>query len=168
MPNHCTNTLTIKGPAEILASFERKAKGEQEIFDVDNFLPMPQELRGNTSPSWNPEQDERMLRKHGAKDWHDWALLNWGTKRGAYEAETVRHDGLTLQYCFYTAWGPLGENLMEEISRKFPALRLELKYEEPGMAFKGKTVAESGILTESWSRNMTEEEARTWHDEDKE
>ena len=166
MPNHCVNTLTVTGPTETLASFEQTAKGERGLLEVNNFMPMPQELWDTNSPSGNPEQDERMLQKYGAKDWYDWALLNWGTKWGAYDTKSVRPDSLTLQYQFCTAWGPLGESLMKEISRKFPMLRLELEYEEPGMAFKGKTIAESGILTESWSREMTEEEAGIRHDAD--
>lgn len=37
----------------------------------------------------NPQDEEKNLNKFGAKDWHDWRVINWGTKSDAYDLQVI-------------------------------------------------------------------------------
>ena len=89
------------------------------------------------------------------EDWvdsgYEWEQKHWGCKWGSSEAElTEREDGM-LGYTFNTPWGPPME-FMEKVTKDYPELCFELEYEEPGMAFAGKSEWSDGKLTfeESW------------------
>jgi len=45
MPNHCTNTLTITGPAKEIARFIKRAKSKEESLDANAFIPYPAKFR---------------------------------------------------------------------------------------------------------------------------
>jgi len=71
---------------------------------------MPDELRETTSPNRDQYQAKLMKLEYGAKDWYDWALINWNTKWGAYDQEW---DGDSLR--FTTAWSPVHLHLIEKL-----------------------------------------------------
>ena len=142
MPNNCENTLTITGPQEDLAAFRQAARKDDKPLEMENFIPMPDDVRnGDGSPS------------------RKWALDNWGTKWGAYECEDVEVTDSILEYFFCTAWSPFNHNAMKTMSARFPSLNFLLEYEEPGIAFKGQTEAEAGCIKDQWSRDMTPEDS---------
>mgnify|MGYP001161060330 CR=1 FL=1 len=100
---------------------------------------------------------EEVYKKLGVpkEDWvtsgYEWENSNWGCKWGGSEAElTEREEGM-LGYTFSTPWGP-PMGFMEKVIKDYPELCFELEYEEPGMAFAGKTEWSGGELTfeESW------------------
>lgn len=73
---------------------------------------------------------------YGCKDWYDWCVKNWGTKWDAGEASIYEHSEEEAEIVFDTAWGPPIE-WVKIVELKYPDLRFELHYDEPGMGFKG-------------------------------
>lgn len=138
MPNHCDNTLTITGPKADLDAFREAARSDEKPLEVGNFIPIPTDL--------NPDQKRR------------WAIETWGTKSGAYDLDDVQTSDQRMTYVFFTAWGPLGNQLLKVMSAKFPSLHFNLEYEEGGMAFKGQREAQDGETLREWSSDMTEAE----------
>ena len=98
MPNHCDNSITIKGPSEKMqAMYTELQKEDANLCEI--MYPMPKELEGTTSPS--PD---------GSPDWYSWCTNNWGTKWGAYDGDydiEDAGDGETIiTGSFQSAWGP--------------------------------------------------------------
>ena len=151
MPNHCANKLTVKGPAEQVAAFRERAKEGKEVFDLNGFIPMPDEFRGCDPPSRDPKVVAELTEKYGAADGHVWTELNWGTKWGAYETEVHEEGDGYVSYLFYTAWGPFHQDVLAKISEDYPETLFTLAFAERLMdmwgvwdAGKGEIVGESG------------------------
>ena len=151
MPNHCANQLTVKGPADQVSAFRERARGEKEVFDLNEFIPMPDEFRGTEDPSRDPKVVAELTEKYGAPDCHTWTAINWGTKWGAYESEVHDEGGGYVTYLFYTAWGPFGQDVLAKLSKDYPETILTLAFAERLMDFwgvwdamKGEIVGESG------------------------
>ena len=156
MPNHCSNKMTLIGSSEDLKQFVEFSKKGENAFDIEKFIPMPEELHNTSSPNRNKENAVEMVKKYGAMDWYDWAVKNWGTKWGAYNVE-VNTDCIedeVLTYYFRTAWGPFNENVISVMSEKFPGIAFELKFAEMGMGFWGKVNAMDGAILESRSGDV--------------
>lgn len=133
MPNHDTNYVVVIGDTEKIDRFILEAFTEEGI-SFDRIVPMPPELRATVSPTdvvetqaaadeinanyksfdgekykaISLEENARRLAEYGAINWYDWAVINWGTKWGAYSQEDqTRHvvDGKdVLRLVFVTAW----------------------------------------------------------------
>ena len=161
MPNHCTNNIIITGPESDVEKFwngikkfqgyDESENGELDIFQ--SYTPMPVELRGTESPKDSP-------------NWYDWACENWGTKWGMYDTDFDFRNGLVIGR-YDSAWGPCDAGILN-VSKLFPTLTFKVDYCEPGMAFMGRQVCQNGEETESWSREMTDEdfEELGYNDED--
>ena len=92
------------------------------------------------------------LERYGACDWYSWRVSNWGTKWDI-EAHLEREGEHSLRYCFDSAWAPPIDCFVKA-SVKFPHLKFNLKYEEPGMGFKGRAVVKTGELLEDIYHDM--------------
>ena len=155
MPNHCENTLTVTGaPGDVQAFRDFAMNGDEKPFDINKFVPMPDEIRQSESPNPEPELAARLIKEHGAANWYDWACDNWGTKWEPYEVNlkenTTQHpDQSSLCYWFLTAWAPFSDDCMEKISARFPTLKLHLEYSESGMGFEGYYTLEAGRFIDS-------------------
>ena len=150
MPNHCANKLTVKGPADRVAAFREKARGEKEVFDLNKFIPMPEELKTNGPPSRDPKVVAALTEKYGAPDWNTWTAINWGTKWGTYESEVFGEGEGFVSYLFYSAWGPFDQDVLAKISDEYPETILTLEYAERLMDFWGVwDAAEGEIVGES-------------------
>ena len=157
MPNHCENTLNITGPAEDIRAFAAFAHREKEPLEINNFIPMPEELRNTESPNRDIESAKRLMEAHGVDNWYDWAVNNWGTKWGAYETQMMEVTDTRMEYIFLTAWGPFHDEVLRVMSERFPSLKLALDYEEQGMAFQGHCTAQGGKILETGSKEMDPE-----------
>lgn len=143
MPNWCRNTLAITGPKDILTDFRRKARNiyigyqgnEKGFFCINNFIPMPEELKG-TRVSF--EDINSQLEMSESLNWYVWRLKNWGTKWEVDSDSDCEETDNKLIYKFESAWAAPGMAILK-ISSAYPDLVYELKYEEFGMAFYGKT-----------------------------
>ena len=133
MPNWCNNTIELAH--EDPAMIERAAKAFADGTLLNEFVPLPAELKDTTSPV--PEVSpttEELIEKYGAADWYSWCVSNWGTKWdiSPYEGG-IQEDG-RFSGSFDTAWGPAtaAYEKLEELGFSVRAM-----YYEPGMAFAG-------------------------------
>ena len=58
MPNHVSNILIVKGTNEKVVEVIKVLMNDNEEVTFDNFFPMPEELRGTTSPTRIVTQEE--------------------------------------------------------------------------------------------------------------
>lgn len=172
MANNVICTLKINGPKEELNTFIKDAKGKEEVFDIDKLLPSPKELdeiawlteplKGlklakaiieyNEDVKKNPKMhrgkpisyhtSRNLIKKYGVTNWRAWAENNWGTKWVAY-SELYKEGKTYIKYIFDSAWSPPVEGIIN-ISKKYPKLKFDMRYDEPGMQFKGRLIAQNG------------------------
>lgn len=134
MPNLCTNSLSLDGPAADVAAFVNAVHGKESITVA--LLPVPVEQ---------------------AQNWYEWSLANYGTKWGDYDTELTYHnDDTGALYRFTTAWTPLVEGV-RQISSQFPTITFTLVYDEPGdelmggyLIADGKILNEVSVASEDW------------------
>jgi hypothetical protein len=128
MPNWCNNNieLTHKDPAMI----ERAKAAFVDGRLLDEFIPLPAELKDTTSPS---ETNEALMEKYGASDWYNWCINNWGTKWDISPYGCEIENG-QLVGSFDSPWGP-----PLEAYAKLEELGFEVRayYHECGMGFAG-------------------------------
>jgi hypothetical protein len=157
MPNWCENGLYISGQKEEITRFKNQAVDNsvenKTALSLAKFLPVPEELQNEQSPSRNPNPE--LIEKYGYSNWYDWSIGMWGTKWDV-EAELVDETETLLVYRFSSAWSPPIEWL-EAVSKMFPTLAFKMEYEEGGVGFKGEAEAVDGQLTD-FCEDMTEED----------
>ena len=97
MPNWTYNNLQFVGKTEeSVKQLKDLLKSDDNAFDFNNVIPMPKHIfQGNLG------QEER--EKHGANNWYDWSIMNWGTKWNACNTEVELNKNV-LNYTFETAW----------------------------------------------------------------
>jgi hypothetical protein len=92
---------------------------------ITNVSDLKKRLVKNLSPK-DLEQGKMALEnieKYGHKDWYSWSIANWGTKWNAYSQFQIEENIIS----FETAWSTPFP-LMEELSRMFPELTIEVTY----------------------------------------
>lgn len=164
MPNNCHNAMRVTGPHQALEDFADLAHGRYSAFQVNNFVPMPQEINAAPSPNRNEEQVNRLIRKYEASNWHDWAINNWGSKWPAYNTHLETQGASALLYTFDTAWTPFNAQVFLAMSRRFPELAIELHYFDQLMRFKGRRTLYGGKITHESQDSMTREEIDRYYD----
>lgn len=152
MPNHVTNILSFSGDEASIKELLKLVKGDKWDFEFDKFHPMPKSLKDTTSPvkivsddemnEWERKKREKkltdyeektkpmtkrrsdyLIKKYGVNNWYDWALMNWGTKCGAYEVSKLGDNS----FYFLTAWATPVEAMMV-LSKTFPNVEIFVRY----------------------------------------
>ena len=147
MPNHTTNELTItrrKRGAKVMQIDDPKLRDLLKRFSLDRVIPMPEELKGTTSPSDSP-------------NWYDWSIDNWGTKWDVYpsygydanEDETI--DLFSTDGKFFTAWSP-PIPVIRKMQQDYLDYKIELEYVDEGWGYAGFLMSDGTEVT------ITEEE----------
>ena len=122
---------------------------------MQNILPCPIELLSVTCPvrAENGENTaqfrarvERHTKQYGHEDWHSWKCAKWGCKWDV-DAEIQFSTPTSVQYMFDSPWSP-PTAFIETASEKFPNLKFELEYDEPGECFRGTAYAEGGEMSD--------------------
>jgi hypothetical protein len=109
MPNWTSNNVLFVGKESQLKKLQTMLKSDDNEFDFNNVIPIPNELTDtvsgseNAKPDWQKKQSQDLMNKYGADNWYDWSIMNWGTKWNAIDTEVEQRDG-TLIYRFNTAW----------------------------------------------------------------
>ncbi len=165
MPNWCDNELHIFGEPEDIKHFMEANKGlpaqypltewekkegyripTEPRFCFNALVPTPQAVLdlgydGHAKLSKIAEEKGEAAIA-GMIDGYNWNIGNWGTKWDIYR------ENLSLEKCgweegltefilyFDTAWSP-PMAWLAQVAPKFPNLRFELHYAEPGMCFAG-------------------------------
>jgi hypothetical protein len=127
MPNWTECELIINSKDKIaLEDFIKKCENEKENtkLSFNNLVPIP---------------------KRQEKNWYDWNIENWGTKWDIDPEEISRNkiNERTYKYYFDTAWAP-PYKWLEKVGKLYPTIKFKLKYEEPGMGFKGISTSING------------------------
>jgi hypothetical protein len=163
MPNWCSNSIEIVGPRDKIRAVWEAAKQEEGLLNA--LRPQPEGLditAGRVGADGSPEQVEleareaENLEKHGARNWYDWNVSNWGTKWDIslegleYEEDADGNfdNGTGQPYAritgwFDSAWSPPIAAVAHYGARN-EDVKITLDYHEPGMAFVGRYTIEEG------------------------
>lgn len=141
MPNWCYNQIAITGPDPVLD--ELLAAGSQQVSEQSQE-PAPSFTSSDTSFSLEAliPTPPGLLDGEG---WYNWRIDHWGTKWDLSDIEMVREQGQAWLDCL-SAWGPPLPALLT-ISRRYPALKLCIDYDEPMMELSGMASYKSGKET---------------------
>jgi len=90
-------------------------------------------------------EKNQLMEMHGAVNWYDWNVANYGTKWGDVETELVVDHEDYLSFVFRSAWAP-AHKLAEKISEDFKAT-VTLKHESFENMDKGELVFKNGRMT---------------------
>jgi hypothetical protein len=151
MPNWCENTVLIMGDTKTITEVKEFLTEGDSKFSFNKVKQCPPELREYSAPQRNEQKAGYLLKKYGAKDWYDWCIENWDTKWDAHDVvldESTWDDQLLLEYRFETAWAP-PIKVIQELSKKYPDLKIHLSFDEPGMGFSGWQLYVGGEETRS-------------------
>ena len=138
MPNWCDNEVRITGNADELRElFAEASKPHPEytdsehpvIFLMDNLVPMPKGYIDDTR-------------------WYQWSLDNWGCKWDVNqeygETQVYYDEGDSVGGLSYlTPWSPNRE-FWQTVSKRFPNLKIDLRYIEEGMFYMGQEIIQNG------------------------
>jgi hypothetical protein len=89
MPNHTANNFTVTGPKADVLRFVAQAKGTDSELDFNKLLPMPEELKGISSPV------KIMTLEEIAQQWIEWNDRRSQGKLGAFEQSGPMGLGIT-------------------------------------------------------------------------
>ena len=145
MPNWCWNYLEVHGDEKQLQEFVEKSENcpEGSEFTFNGTHPMPEDLDITCGTQTQEEKEQAMLNKakYGCSTWYEWCCKEWGTKWDACEAHIDHNDINYFAVSFETAWSP-PIAWIDNIIQDFPNLQFTLEYEEPGMGFGGRLLAQ--------------------------
>jgi hypothetical protein len=156
MPNWTTNRILIEGREPDLRAFLDAVRSQDQIFDFNRIIPMPELLRhtgcGNITidgikvGSWYvsrgtpPEcaeaprrftpDEEAALQEIGFTNWYDWSCANWGTKWNACDPQISESPG-RIEISFDTAWDA-PEPIFERLVELFPLLIFRFEWRHEG------------------------------------
>ena len=142
MPNWCNNNLTLEhdDPAMITRAKEALDRGEF----LNEFIPVPQDLKETMSGAYGDEakqreleaQTRRNVEKYGYGNWYDYCVGEWGTKWdvGGDGQTDIHPDGRMLHTTFDSAWAP-PVNAYEKLEQL--GFRVNAQFYESGMCFAG-------------------------------
>lgn len=151
MPNWCLNTVEFIGSPSQVEQIRKAVEEEDGLFQ--SLVPMPQALEDtvngseNAKPDWQKKNSAKLKKEHGADNWYDWNINNWGTKWDAAESciDDIAIDWLnpkssSIQISFETAWSPptrFYDELLDKMTAKGKDFSIYATYHEPGCCFMG-------------------------------
>jgi hypothetical protein len=136
MPNWCNNVLTLKhnDPAMIARAVNAFEAGNL----LNEFIPMPDELRNANAPCRDEELAAELVDKYGYPDWYEWSYANWGCKwdiGGSDATVSENGDPNQVALAFDSPWCPPieGYGNLEKLGFGIDAF-----YYEGGIGFCGR------------------------------
>mgnify|MGYP002737186235 CR=1 FL=1 len=169
MPNWCSNTTEVLGPEKDVRELLKLARQPQyqlegedpesnlevyePAFSMNGVIPMPSHLLGK-STTLGKDDGEFAKAIAGDQtveysDWYHWRLAHWGTKWDLSADTTfvspviVQDDNASFEMSYDTAWSPVCDFWLQ-VSKKFPSLRIDVRYYEEGCNFIGQAIFEGG------------------------
>lgn len=142
MPNWCSNTLTLTHADPAMITRAREAFRAGRL--LDEFVPVPTDLRETLAGSFGDEEKQKELEaksaanqeQHGYANWYDFCVSEWGTKWDVGSDGDFSDDSdNAITFYFDSAWAPpvaAYEKLEEQ------GFAVSAMYYEPGMAFAGR------------------------------
>jgi len=125
MPNYVYNQLTILGNNIEAFYNANKPKSSEHMnereLSFDMLVPEPEKC-----------------------DWYKWRCENWGCKWDASEVSYTMYNNKKCEYTFSTPWNyPLP--WLKTVSKKYPELIFNIKYEDEGFSFFGTSIIKNGL-----------------------
>ncbi len=150
MPNWCQNVLLLKGPTAEVSRLLETVQGEDKTsLSLAKIIAVPEELKQLTAPNRDEDEEERLTRMYGAKDWYEFQVNNWGTKWDVdariihdSNATSVGYQSFTapderyVQMEFDSAWSP-PMYAIDMLAKQFPKVKIHHAYDESGSDFSG-------------------------------
>ena len=130
MPNHCANKLTGEGAGRPGRGFREKARGEKEVFDLNKFIPMPDEFRGTEAPSHDPKVVAELTEKYGAPDGHVLDGAQLGHEVGSLRWRGVRRGRRVRHLPVLHGLGAVPPGRLAQISEGYPETLFTLAFAE--------------------------------------
>lgn len=153
MPNHCHNTLWLRGDDADVKNFVKQledARTDNGYEILPTFYPCPVPLAETKATFGKPNDEDhaaqiqRNLDQYGHKDWYSWCIANWGTKWGDYDTYMTDAEDDTVGFRFTSAWSPPIDGIAH-VATLFPKIEFVLEYVEEGMGFYGITIYRNGL-----------------------
>jgi hypothetical protein len=152
MPNWVNNDIIIKGNPASIQRFAKAVRskdkdGEVNVFDFNNIFPCPEQLNKN---DWQSDKAVAAANKatYGYEGWYDWNVANWGTKWNSCNARVCNLGNGSVCYSFETAWSPVADRILSNLSRRFKSLTFTHEFhEEAGMYPSERKVWQEGEIT---------------------
>lgn len=157
MPNWTSNSIRIKGAEADIRAFLDAVKWQDQLFDFNRIIPMPELLKqtgsgfrtidGEEVTNWyvlnrdDPlpgddgvrrftAEENATLAKIGYSNWYDWSVANWGTKWNACRARIEDETSIEHGYAeitFDTAWDAPVPVLLATV-KMFPKLTFDCRW----------------------------------------
>lgn len=90
-------------------------------------------------------------------NWYNWNNAHWGVKWDACLVDMERHEGI-ITYYFESPWGPPYEDMMLELSEKFPTIAFTHSYTEE-QGWGGEYEFQNGEISEGKEWDIPESHA---------
>jgi hypothetical protein len=130
MANYCSNSLKVMGEVTELNHFLKRVKDKNEKFTLQRLSPIPKKIKTFD------EQD-------------DWENENWGTSYVCDDEFCMIDENKVIIY-FLSKWSP-PLAWVKYVARFYNGLTFHLKYDEPGIGFKGSLKMKGMSFQESSS-----------------
>lgn len=99
------------------------------------------------------------IQKHGASDWYDWSIQNWGSKWNSYGYDDRTPDSADNKIEFLTAWSRV-EPVMKQLSERFPDAEFSYQWADEDVGSNvGEQVWQSGEITDQFIPDAQSREA---------
>jgi len=184
MPNWCENTVIIEG--DNVQKVVDYLKTDKTIFDFNKVIPYPQEFidqdilsqkyneeRNEIYKSNNPEEITKTqlsslnsrynipldgYMKDGYNSGgYGWCTQNWDTKWNLSDEVQLDLMENKAVYEFLSAWSP-PINVIRVLSELFPHHNFMIDFNEPGMAFRGRSQWKNGEQIAFYQETYNDEE----------
>lgn len=158
MPNWCQNEVEITGDEATIKQVADIINANPDgLFQMNDFVPMPERLEETTSPDGSDNFMEALNsnREIEYTNWYDWRLAHWGTKWDLDENTQHNISDTEISLGFDTAWSP-NCDFWELFSQRYPSLSIEHKYIEDGMSFIGESNYKAGEI-DNYHSQITDE-----------
>lgn len=155
MPNWCYNHLYFTGPkAAVAEAAEFINKNNSQLCDA--LIPYPQKFKDMTAEYRAVMEKARAegttpnpYPKDGFNSGgYEWRCNNWGTKWDVCDLRPKARSQGRASFVFNTAWSP-PIPVVEALLKKFPKLKVTLRYYEGGCGFQGVLSAKDGEVLEA-------------------
>lgn len=122
------------------AIFHKKDKVKDKVQAIIDYLEENAEINDLTEAKIALNN----IKEHGAKDWYDWSIRNWGCK---WEPSLNHWDHWddSMELDFETPWSP-PEPWIHAVSKKFPNLMIKVHVTEESDAYMGIITANNGQM----------------------
>tara|TARA_R100001163_G_C5063060_1_gene200262 strand:+ start:1146 stop:1877 length:732 start_codon:yes stop_codon:yes gene_type:complete len=152
MPNYCDNYLEVSGDIpELVEKFYQTARGKGLFWDENRVTRNTDEKKEEEPLDFSQFLYPKEVKGSFSEVGYHWCCDNWGTKWNAFDAccswdnEYQSKNKFNISYSFTTAWSPMSEKLLKAMMKKFPSLRFEYQFNEPGVAFYGSSDQDGNI-----------------------